>query len=901
MTRKRFRKIFGVVLIIAALITASIPTGEAVADTSASTTTDFELNGNILIKYTGTAATVSVPDTVKEISDEAFSDNATMTSVTLPSGLKKIDYAAFSGCSALKSVTIPDSVESVGTAAFCNCTSLTSVTLGSGVEELGTGVFTGCSSLSSISGNDNFICVDGAIYNSDSTCLYEVLQNAKVKRSVSSNDYVAMTSYNMPSSVTDIKPYAFYGCKNINSVSLSSFLTEIPAYSFSYCNGLTSIKIPYSVQTIDAKAFQYCVNLENVEIQDSVTYIHPTAFDGCSKLNIVADEGSYASDWFKTFDNSAVNIIDTEDNESEKEEISENNYVPKIEGQIGETVIVGRQAVFFIDNSLITVNGSDSSDTYAEIIDQMDAALLAETNGKGLSLPKFSIIDNAVAGKAFYGDTSLTTYDFPDNITSIGDFAFARSGLTEITIPDSVTSIGYGAFYHCDNLSQISVPSTVTNIEPSAFNKTRMMENWKLYGSSDFLIMGDGILVAYKGTSTKVEIPDGVKQIGPECFKNHMELMEVSFPDSLTRVCEEAFYGCSNLRTFTGGMNLNIIEDRAFYGCPVNTIRVVDTVTEIGMGAYDLDNSSLDDAYRTVVFQGDELPYCSYNKTTSRLTNSDYRIDSLEGVRVAIVNSESVNRVGTILDRDYSGFSGLICLITTPNDSYFNGTLKIIDCTLTASEAENFTVPSTVYIYGKGYNFVQDELDSVLSMAKSGAYFADKETIGETITFEGSSTEYLLNVIKDSYINEDLKEAYKRIYGDTVPANFTSYKIWLTDTDDEVKLTKFGKQTLPITIELPDNMPTTNLHVVCTDEDNQLEDLPFEVVINDGKMYVKFSISHTGNYGLYSFNSTSVSLYDLDESPDTGDYIHPKWFLAVGLFALGLVLLLIKTKKDIAN
>ena len=913
MGRRAFRRFFGALLIIASLVVASYPTGDARAEETKSTATDFQLNGTTLVKYTGTATTVSVPDSVRIIGEEAFADNTYMTSVKLPASLEKISYAAFSGCNNLKSVVIPDNVTEIGIAAFANCTALTSANIGKSTKSFGIGVFTGCTQLSSVTGNDRFICTDGVIYDKDKTQIYEVLQNAKVKRSVSSNDYVNVTKYTMPDTVTKISPYAFYGCKNIESITLSNGLEEIPEYAFSYCNGLTSMSLPFSVHSIDVKAFQYCVNLEKVDIPISVTSIHETAFDGCSKLNIVAPEGSYSYNWFKKFDNSSVNIIDKEDNKStdsnDGKDTSSNNepdnaYVrPEIEGLISETVIVGRQAVFFIDNTKQTVVdgpgfGNETAE-YAEIVEQMETVLQTETHGKGLSLPKFAIIGDKIAGKAFYEDKTLTEYSVPSNVTSIGDFAFARSNLEAITIPSSVTHIGYGAFYHCDSLAQILVPGTVTDIEPSAFDKTRMMQNWKMYGESDFLIMGDGILVAYKGVGNYVEIPEGVKQIGPLVFKNNTSLTEVSIPDSVWRVCEEAFYGCSNLKSVTGGMEVEVIEDRAFAGCPVETVRIVDTVRKLGAKAFDLDMAMTGAANRVAMFNSGSLPLVSYNKTTSRLTNSAYRGDALEGVRVAVISNENINRLNTVLDRSESGFSGLVCVISEPPTEYFNGTLNIIDCTLTAEEASRVTIPETVYIYGKGYNFKSDQLASVLNMARAGAYFEDAQKPA-TVSFVGGSEQYILDVIKDSYINISVKDAYKRIYGDTVPANFTTYTIFMTEEDSGVRITKFGKQTYPITITLPDNMPTSNLHVICIDEYDQLEDLPFTVKETDGKLSVEFNISHTGYYGLYSFNSTAVSKYNLDVSPDTGDPIHPKWFLAVGLMAMGLVLILIKGKERVS-
>ena len=899
MTKKSVRRFLGAALIIASLVVAAIPTEtKAIADEAVKT--DFEISGNILLKYTGTAETVSVPDGIEIIAEEAFADNSYIKKLKLPSSLEQINYAAFSNCSSLSEVTIPDSVTSIGTAAFTNCSSLKSFSLGANTKDLGTGVFVGCSALSSVTGNNYFSFSNGVLYDDEFKVIYQVLENAKVCKNASSNDYVTMTSYSMPDTVTDIKPYAFYGCKNITDITFSNNLSEIPAYSFSYCNGLKTLKIPYSVNSIDVKAFQYCVNLEDVEIPVSVSFIHKTAFDGCSKLNIVSPEDSYAYNWFLTFDKTPVNIVDTEDNSQEKSSISENDssVLKPIEGLIGETVIVGRQAVFFIDSSDFSVTeSSPQANEYNLAVNLIDDALLTETNGKGLSLPKFTVIDDRISGKAFYGESDLTEYEIEESITSIGDFAFARSGLQSISIPDGVTHIGYGAFYHCEDLSEISVSGTVTEIEPSAFADTAFIKNWKNNGDSDFLILGDGILVAYKGYSTKVTVPETVKKIGPEAFKNHTEITEVYIPDSVTEVGEEAFYGCINLNTVSGGMNLKSVNDRAFYSCPVNTVRIPENVKEIGLEAFDLSLSTLSEAYRTAVFQGTSLPKLTYEKTSTRLTNSSYREDALNGIKVAIVEDENIDRTGTILDRNVSGFSGLICVISSENNEYFNGTLKIIDCTLTAEEASEFIPDETVYIYGKGYNFDTDELNSVLNMAKEGAY-NDKEASLSTVSFTGSDEKYVLNVTNDDTVNSDISNAYKRIYGDTLPGNLMTFQISLREEGNEIPLTKFGKQTMNITMDLPDNIPSSNLHVICTDEDGQLEDLSFSVLNDDGKFKVSFDISHTGNYGLYSFNSTEVSLYELDESPDTGDYIHPKWFLSVGLLSFGLILLLLKSKKE---
>ncbi|MCQ2520536.1 MAG: leucine-rich repeat domain-containing protein [Lachnospiraceae bacterium] len=932
MTKKVIRKIIGALLIVSALVVYIIPSEQVDAVTAS--TTDFELDGTTLVKYSGTASTVSVPANVKVIDNEAFSDNSNITKISLPDSVEEIRYAAFSGCNNLSEITIPDGVETIGTAAFCNCSNLTKVSIGSGLKKLGNGVFTGCEKLEKVEfNNPRFVCKDSAIYDKDYERLYQVLPGKKEH------------AFSMANTVNRIMPYSFYGLSNLNAVTISPNIMEVPAYSFSNCTGLSEVYIPYSVKNIDAKAFENCVNLGNVKIPESVTYIHDTAFDGCPRLDVEAPEFSYAKRWFDSMDRSQVAIIDSEENlvddsdldsensidetpneepnpseyaEPDKQEPTNkpntiediaNSYVSS-EGLIGETIIVGRKAVVFIKNDAQTVvsgssgfnnntSGISSDSSLAEIVE----TLPIETNGKGVSLPKFAEVNNVIASKAYYDDLSLTNYTFDEGITKIGDFSFARSALKTIEIPAGVTDIGYGAFYHCDDLSNITIPSTVVNIEPAAFSKTRMMENWFNYGSGDYFICGDGILVAYRGKDSKINIPEGVKQIGPEAFKDHKGIVDVSLPDSLWRICEEAFSGCSNLKKVTGGVNLSVIEDRAFWGCPLDSVRVVDSVKEIGMGAFNYDITNAPDENRAVVFLGDDLPFVTYNDTTTRLSNENFRVDALAGCKVAIVNSESTERVGTVLDRSVAGFSGLVCTISEENNEYFNGRLNIIDCTLSPAEAELFTVPETMIVFGKGYNFNMSQLSSVLEMAKAGSFEqgdSSEEYTGISAYFDGSQKEYELFIDSDATPNADIVTAYKTIYAENVPANLCTYDIALKEKDNAVLLSKFGKQKLNVALSLPSNMPSNNLHVICLDEDKQLEDIPYKVVSDNGKLYVSFDISHTGKYGLYSFNSGEVSKYNLDESPETGDGVHPKTVLSIGLLLAGIALILAKKKTPIA-
>ena len=89
---------------------------------------------------------------VKEINDETFHYNDTITSVTIPNSVTTIGNSAFSDCSSLTSIYIPDSVTTIGECAFYYCSNLTTVTFGenSQLTTIGDYAFYFCSSLNSI-------------------------------------------------------------------------------------------------------------------------------------------------------------------------------------------------------------------------------------------------------------------------------------------------------------------------------------------------------------------------------------------------------------------------------------------------------------------------------------------------------------------------------------------------------------------------------------------------------------------------------------------------------------------------------------------------------------------------------------------------------------------------------
>ena len=98
------------------------------------------------------------------------------------------------------------------------------------------------------------------------------------------SDCSALTSIQIPNSVTKIDEGAFCACSSLTSVEIPNSVTTIGYEAFEDCSSLVSVEIPNSVTRIDQAAFYGCSSLVSVEIPNSVTWIGEGAFYGCSSL-----------------------------------------------------------------------------------------------------------------------------------------------------------------------------------------------------------------------------------------------------------------------------------------------------------------------------------------------------------------------------------------------------------------------------------------------------------------------------------------------------------------------------------------------------------------------------------------------------------------------------------------
>lgn len=463
-----------------------------------------------LMKCYSTDEVCVVPSGTKAIVAGAFEGNDSIKRVVLPDGLEEIGFNSFAEMENLERVVVPESVRKIGASAFANCPNLSSAYLGKDLSQIGSSIFAGCQNLKSVDVSDenNYLtCIDGVIYSADKTVLYEMLPGRE------------KSFFVFPDTVAAISPYAFWGCDNLEHTIISESIGVIPPYAFSNARNLKSAVLSFNTREISMKAFENCVSLEQVYIPDSVMNISPTAFDGCPKLSIYANEMTEGKKFAEEneFDvlytpkydlNLATDLRNEYASEQSKKRQEGSSYDEDVhfdaskDDSLGAAIIVNNNAVVLMDPEKLKVSetSSDRSSNESEF-----DTILGE-----------SIYHNIIPDNLFYLKSDLTEVTIPSDTKYIGKFAFARTGLKKVEIPSNVVSIGFGAFYHCDDLKEVIIPDTVTEIEPQAFEKTAWLNDWYENGESDYLIVGDGILIAYKGSKEDYVKPDNVKSVACE-------------------------------------------------------------------------------------------------------------------------------------------------------------------------------------------------------------------------------------------------------------------------------------------------------------------------------------------------------------------------------------------------
>jgi hypothetical protein len=502
---------------------------------------------------------VEIPEGVTRIEEKAFSDNE-LVEIKLPSTLK---YLSGFNNNEFRSITIPESVEELGSHAFAS-NKLTSVTIPGNVKIIGKRAFNN-------TWHDQLL---------NSVIIEEGVE--KIDDSAFANNQ--LKDVEIPSSLKELHSNGFF--KNLGYDGL----VHLFAPNYENTNELRESKyhVINPAKLIIKYVFEDNILKEEPMFKNPLTgeYLHI----GDKGIEIIPQ---YSDNQYEPSDTNPISIdLDHKDNiltiQCKKKDIVEEVTIKSI-GKVGsiavnfgtsKDVVIDRLArkTFIIDSNnkehevvldwvLDNYNGEIAGNYTAvgtfelpqgivqsnpEIKLEVTTNIIVkekseDTQDSVWTVEDFTCEETTITGFSESGVEKLGTNKdliLPktnpqgENITNIGEGAFANKGLTSLIIPDGLNGLVIEASAFKENqLNKVIIPEGVREILTFAF---------------------------YKNNLKYVDFPGTLQKVGNQGFA-HNELVSLTFPEGNEKLCLDSlsFYN-NKLTSITILMEVNKIHEEAF-------------------------------------------------------------------------------------------------------------------------------------------------------------------------------------------------------------------------------------------------------------------------------------------------------------------------------------------------
>ena len=390
-----------------------------------------EIIDNHAFRNCKSLVSVEMANSVTRINTQSFYGDSNLSSINLSNNLNYIGPWAFDSCK-IQEIEIPNGIKEVTTSVFGNCKHLEKIILPDSLEKIDSSAFQNCSNLTSINiseNNKNFVFRDGILMNSDESEMIIILESAingntfnvpnGIKKLTSNqfNNYLQITTLNIPSSTIDIGP----GIIN-NNITEVNIAEENEKYE-TYKDGIYE-----KINGIREKLVRYYGKDTNIIIEDGIKILGKNCFQSKNITNIILPKTleeieGYAFIYTKL----------------EKLSLSEN--IQKLD------------TMFLYGSNITKLTINENNPNYT-----VEDDILYNKNKTELILPIKPL-------------GTITEFQIPNGVSKIGRNAFLHQGkMTKIIIPGTVKEIGQNAFDKCSSLTNIEIPSSVEKIGEGCFN-----------------------------------------------------------------------------------------------------------------------------------------------------------------------------------------------------------------------------------------------------------------------------------------------------------------------------------------------------------------------------------------------------------------------------------------------
>lgn len=191
--------------------------------------------------------------------------------------------------------------------------------------------------------------------------------------------------------------------------------------------------------------------------------------------------------------------------------------------------------------------------------------------------------------------------------------------ITKVVVNEGITTIGDYSFYNCVNLTTVELPSTITSIHGSGTESLS-------YG-------------AFQGCTslTKINFPEGLKQIQYCAFKGCTKLANIIFPSTLEEIQFAAFYQCESLASVEFPDSLTKLGMNAFHSClKLQSVK-------FGAGMTTTCTSALSNIINPGVFRESGVKYVDFGPTVTEISPYTFYGCKMTSIEIP----EQIKTIGT--------------------------------------------------------------------------------------------------------------------------------------------------------------------------------------------------------------------------------------------------------------
>ncbi len=754
---------------------------------------------------------------------------------------------AFEGCEKLETVNITGNMSSIGDYVFKNCPALNDVTLSGTINSLGLIPFTGCDKLSNVSflGNDYFSCDNSIIYGMSGGAKARIIECLEGRTS----KYVKPSEL---AGVTSIAPRAFQGCDALREIDLTeSEITTVPEYAFADTTEMRTIKLPTTCTTIEDYAFQKS-GMERLEASQYLNLIGQHAFDELLKANpdpkdvvICSPENSYLYNYAQlkgfTVDTTPLVEYFTVNFRDWNEKLGSYALVPDAEQRVkgGEAATPPTPAGK--SGEVFQYWDPDPSEITADVT--ITAMYSKEDPDANKLTVTFQDWDGTVIKKI--------------KVSSGGSIADADLPNTSNLVRDGYIFIGWDR--------------PLTNITESFTT----MAQYKALSEDDIVVRYINSVtkeVFYQTTIKKGTVAPSIQTptVSGDTFKEWL-------PDIATALTENTdFYavyeasGSNNGGTASPGTSTSPGASTSPGGNNNNgtTAKMYTLTVKNGSGS-----GSYVAGSQPIIVANDPAKNQQFSSWSIDPANTKIASKVLSAT---VITMPEANVTVTANYTAKSGSGNKTNTSTGSGNSTNSNSNRRPSSTTTGTVSGGRT---TVVIDKNG-------------LSNTGVVSA---------TVNGSSDNFVIKITESAAASEEVVKALMAEYGSDISAiKYFPMDISLYDSTGNTKITDTTGLSISITLPLPDSLITyAGNNKVAGVVNSKLDKLSPKFSTISGVSCVTFTAEHFSPYVIYVDTNNLTAGTIADSTPKTGDGIHPKWFLSMGLACISVVLFMKKDKKTL--